>query len=64
MTNMMIDRHKSRAVNLALSEASFDRNLMKRVAAVRSLVRGRIVFTTSFGLEGQAIAQCDIPAGP
>jgi phosphoadenosine phosphosulfate reductase len=56
VTNMVIDRHKSRAVNLALSEASFDRHLMKRVAAVRSLVRGRIVFTTSFGLEGQAIA--------
>jgi phosphoadenosine phosphosulfate reductase len=28
---------------------------MKRVASVNSLIRGRIVFTTSFGLEDQAI---------
>jgi phosphoadenosine phosphosulfate reductase len=55
VTITMIDRHKSHAVTLALSEASFDRDLMKRVAAVRSLVPGRILFTTSFGLEDQAI---------
>jgi phosphoadenosine phosphosulfate reductase len=54
MTTMMLD--PLYAVTLAVSEASFDRDLMQRVAAVRGLVRGRIVFTTSFGLEDQAIA--------
>ena len=34
--------------------AAFD--LFERLAAVRALVSGRIVFTTSFGLEDQAIA--------
>jgi phosphoadenosine phosphosulfate reductase len=56
MTTMLLDPHTSHAVALAISDANFDRDLMKRVAAVRSLVRGRIVFTTSFGLEDQAIA--------
>jgi phosphoadenosine phosphosulfate reductase len=31
-------------------------DLFERLAAIRSLIRGRIVFTTSFGLEDQAIA--------
>ena len=44
------------ALARAISEASFDRGLMDRVATVRKLVPGRIVFTTSFGIEGQAIA--------
>jgi phosphoadenosine phosphosulfate reductase len=44
------------ALARAISEASFDRDLMDRVATVRKLVRGRIVFTTSFGIEDQAIA--------
>lgn len=38
------------------SAARLDRDLMKRIEAVRSLVRGRIVFTTSFSVEDQAIA--------
>ena len=44
------------ALARAISEASFDHDLMNRVATVRKLVRGRIVFTTSFGIEDQAIA--------
>jgi phosphoadenosine phosphosulfate reductase len=56
MTTMMLVPHTSNAVTLAVSDASFDRDLMKRIAAIRSIVRGRIVFTTSFGLEDQAIA--------
>jgi phosphoadenosine phosphosulfate reductase len=31
-------------------------NLFERVAAIRSFISGRIVFTTSFGLEAQALA--------
>jgi phosphoadenosine phosphosulfate reductase len=43
------------ALYLAVSDAGVERDLMKRVATIRSLVRGRIVFTTSFGIEDQAI---------
>ncbi len=39
-----------------ISDASLARDLMERMSAIRSLVRGRIVFTTSFGIEDQAIA--------
>jgi phosphoadenosine phosphosulfate reductase len=48
---------KCDALDRAVSYASSDRDPMKRVATVRDLVRGRIVFTTSFGLEDQAIAE-------
>jgi phosphoadenosine phosphosulfate reductase len=37
------------------SDASFDRDLAYRVAAVRRIVSGRVVFTTSFDFEDQAI---------
>jgi phosphoadenosine phosphosulfate reductase len=37
-------------------EDCHDLDLAKRVAAIRNTVRGRIVFTTSFGIEDQAIA--------
>jgi phosphoadenosine phosphosulfate reductase len=47
---------KCDALDRAISYASIDRDLMKRVAIVRNLVGGRIVFTTSFGIEDQAIA--------
>jgi phosphoadenosine phosphosulfate reductase len=56
MTTMMVERRTSDAVNLAASDMIYDQDLMKRVAAVRGKIRGRIVFTTSFGLEDQAIA--------
>jgi phosphoadenosine phosphosulfate reductase len=39
-----------------LTDALADFDLAQRVAAVRDAVRGRIVFTTSFGIEDQAIA--------
>jgi phosphoadenosine phosphosulfate reductase len=38
-----------------LSDVSRDDDLMKRLATLRRVVRGRIVFTTSFGIEDQAI---------
>jgi phosphoadenosine phosphosulfate reductase len=38
------------------SDAFVDLDLAQRVAALRSIVPGRIVFTTSFGIEDQAIA--------
>jgi len=38
------------------SGAGFDLDLAYRVAAIRRLISGRVVFTTSFGLEDQAIA--------
>lgn len=44
------------AFHQALSCASPDRGLLKRLATARTLVCGRIVFTTSFGIEDQAIA--------
>jgi phosphoadenosine phosphosulfate reductase len=45
----------ARWLGQAVSSAGFDRDLTKRLATVRSFVPGRIVFTTSFGLEDQAI---------
>jgi phosphoadenosine phosphosulfate reductase len=44
------------ALNRFVSYAGIECDLMKRVATIRGLVRGRIVFTTSFGIEDQAIA--------
>jgi hypothetical protein len=38
------------------SEASPDLHLNDRVAAIRRIVSGRVVFTTSVGIEDQAIA--------
>jgi phosphoadenosine phosphosulfate reductase len=49
-------QHDTRSVFDLLSDASHDHNLMNRLAAVRNILQGRIVFTTSFGLEDQAIA--------
>jgi phosphoadenosine phosphosulfate reductase len=43
-------------LNRSISCAGDDRDLMRRVATVRGIVPGRIVFTTSFGIEDQAIA--------
>jgi phosphoadenosine phosphosulfate reductase len=42
------------AAKLAAQLGSLD--LFERLAAIRAVIRGRIVFTTSFGLEDQAIA--------
>jgi phosphoadenosine phosphosulfate reductase len=39
----------------AISDAPLDRDLTKRLTIVCSLVDGKIVFTTSFGIEDQAI---------
>jgi phosphoadenosine phosphosulfate reductase len=47
---------KCDALDRAISYPSAGRDLMKRVAILRGLVCGRIVFTTSFGIEDQAIA--------
>jgi phosphoadenosine phosphosulfate reductase len=44
------------ALNRSASDPGEDHDLMKRVARTRRLVPGRIVFTTSFGIEDQAIA--------
>jgi phosphoadenosine phosphosulfate reductase len=44
------------ALNRSVSQPGIERDLMKRLATVRRLVPGRILFTTSFGIEDQAIA--------
>jgi phosphoadenosine phosphosulfate reductase len=54
MNTTISDTLTSRAASLSASAPSPD--LMERVASIRSIVFGRIVFTTSFGLEDQAIA--------
>jgi phosphoadenosine phosphosulfate reductase len=51
------------ALNRLVSYAGIECDLMKRVATVRSLVHGRIVFTTSFGIEDQAIAHAIFAQG-
>jgi phosphoadenosine phosphosulfate reductase len=55
-TKEINQRRDARVAHDLVLAASFDRDLMKRIVAVRSLVCGRIVFTTSFGVEDQAIA--------
>jgi phosphoadenosine phosphosulfate reductase len=44
------------ALNRFVSDTGIDCDLLKRVSSVRDLVPGRIVFTSSFGIEDQAIA--------
>jgi phosphoadenosine phosphosulfate reductase len=44
------------ALNRSVSQPEIQRGLTKRVATIRRLVPGRIVFTTSFGIEDQAVA--------
>ena len=57
MATMEIDQqHDTRPVFDLLSDANCDGDLMKRLAKVRNIVQGRIIFTTSFGIEDQAIA--------
>ena len=54
-TTEIFQRHDMRSVLDVLSDVGGDDNLMKRLATIRGVVRGRIVFTTSFGIEDQAI---------
>ncbi len=49
--------------NRSVSDAGIERDLMKRLATVRGLVPGRIVFTTSFGIEDQAITHAIFEQG-
>jgi len=57
MATIEIDQqHDPRSVLDLLSDASRDHDLMKRLATIRNILQGRIVFTTSFGIEDQAIA--------
>ena len=49
-------QHDTRFVTDLLSNASGDHDVMKRLATIRNILQGRIVFTTSFGIEDQAIA--------
>jgi phosphoadenosine phosphosulfate reductase len=45
------------------SDASLDLRLNDRVAAIRRIVSGRVVFTTNFGVEDQAIAHAIFSQG-
>ena len=45
------------------SDASLDLQLNDRVAAIRRIVSGRVVFTTGFGIEDQAIAHAIFSQG-
>ena len=56
MPTIETDQRSARLIFDLLSDASRDRDLMKRLAAVHDILQGRIVFTTSFGIEDQAIA--------
>jgi phosphoadenosine phosphosulfate reductase len=53
----------SPALATKLSDEFAGLDLFGRIAAVRSLVPGRIVFTTSFGLEAQALAHAIFSQG-
>jgi hypothetical protein len=45
------------------SDARLDLQLNERVAAIRRIVSGRVVFTTNFGIEDQAIAHAIFSQG-
>ena len=47
---------KCNELDRAVANLDLDIDLTERIATIRRLVRGRIVFTTSFGIEDQAIA--------
>jgi phosphoadenosine phosphosulfate reductase len=49
------DRQRDRLA-AALGEQAADLDLLQRLAAVRAQIPGRLVFTTSFGIEDQAIS--------
>lgn len=50
------DAETAAAIAVQLAERFAALDLQERLAAIRAHIRGRIVFTTSFGLEDQAIA--------
>lgn len=54
-TPSIIDDHEPAALAERLSRAAARLDLFGRLAAVRTAIGGRIVFTTGFGIEGQAI---------
>src|ERR1700680_883427 len=57
LSKLLLIQHPDTTALAARLAAEFPRlDLGERVAEVRSAVRGRIVFTTSFGIEDQAIA--------
>jgi phosphoadenosine phosphosulfate reductase len=56
MATIETDEQHDTSVFDLLSDACRDHDLMKRLAAVHDILQGRIVFTTSFGIEDQAIA--------
>jgi 3'-phosphoadenosine 5'-phosphosulfate sulfotransferase (PAPS reductase)/FAD synthetase len=45
----------TKILNELATDACRDLDLTRRVAAIRGIVCGRVVFTTSFGIEDQAI---------
>jgi phosphoadenosine phosphosulfate reductase len=47
----------------AFLDTSGDQNLMRRLTAIRNVLYGRIVFTTSFGIEDQAIGHAIFAQG-
>jgi phosphoadenosine phosphosulfate reductase len=51
-----VDAASSRTLVASSAEAFLELDLTQRIPLIRSTVRGRIVFTTSFGIEDQAIA--------
>jgi phosphoadenosine phosphosulfate reductase len=56
VTTQKIDhRHGAQVTLDVVSAADLDRDILKRVAAIRNRVPGRIVFTTGFSVEDQAI---------
>jgi phosphoadenosine phosphosulfate reductase len=56
MSGIAIDNPQSAAFLMRLTGGSARLDLPERLAVVRREIRGRIVFTTSFGIEDQAIA--------
>jgi phosphoadenosine phosphosulfate reductase len=58
-----VHRETGAAAALALTEALHGLDLYQRLAVIRAQVSGRIVFTTSFGLEDQAIGHAIFSQG-
>jgi phosphoadenosine phosphosulfate reductase len=63
ITSQVDQRNGARSTFNAILDVSRDPNLMRRLAAIRNVVEGRIVFTTSFGIEDQAIGHAIFAQG-
>ena len=63
ITRQVEQRNGALSTLNVIVEVSRDPDVMRRLATIRNVVEGRIVFTTSFGIEDQAIGHAIFSQG-